>query len=603
MPSSPPQPSQPDASDHTMPPWTVAALFETLHDRATGQKARYELHVDYYRIGHTLAFPLPVAARPAALPPGIPNLAWYPWLTWLLWELEERWRTLHASWRLLDDEDAGCLLQRELAALYDWDGFSALDGSVSLCTGHVAAVLAHCLADPTGWDKDLLARARRAAQRVLDADLAPWFAQTWATPRELTPRDIHNIPVIALVRGAHLARVIGSPHAHAMEARSLDVLRTWWRFRVDPDAPHTEGTAYDGYLMDHCLEWLAHLPDAANLLAEGHDAWCDLLRHWVHATLPGRPHLHAPLGDVEPEMPFWMTCMARLCTTLPPGEEVNAGTWLLRRITPAKLPAAALAQLLAGSCDNDLPTPTTQPQHLANVVTLRTGWQQHDTLVLIGLSRSSMSHLHDDGGHLIVARHGRAWITDPGYQQYRPGEERDFTVGPAAHNAPVIDGIVQDQRRARLLDVTLDDSGRQHAAVDLTAAYSGLPPQTQIERRLWLLPDTDEPTVVVCDTLHGLAPAATIATHWQGAAHLAWAFVDGWARLSDGEHALWICASAAPVTPSMLQRHAGSRGSLTLHHHAPPVTDGRHWWVFHFAHATAWSPPDLRALLARVHVE
>ena len=89
-------------------PWQKADLKKAILERAAAEKSRREMHVYYYRIGHTLAFPLPVAKRPLReeLPPGIATIT-YPWCIWLSWNLEERWRVLHFAWRDFGDRAAG----------------------------------------------------------------------------------------------------------------------------------------------------------------------------------------------------------------------------------------------------------------------------------------------------------------------------------------------------------------------------------------------------------------------------------------------------------------------------------------------------------------
>ncbi|MCC6167135.1 MAG: heparinase II/III family protein, partial [Caldilineaceae bacterium] len=389
-----------------------------------------------------------------------------------------------------------------------------------------------------------------------------------------------------------------------------------WHHRRDQAAPHTEGVSYDGFLMDSFTDWLDGLPDREALLAEGRDAFAGLVRQWVYSTLPGRPDLHAPLGDVEGEMPFWISCILRLAGWYGPDADFGTGLWLAQRTDPVRLPAAALTWALdhVPAVAADAAPPATAPQEVANAATLRTGWDSADLLALVGMSRSSMSHLHNDGGHLILGWYNRFWITDPGYQQYRPGEERDFSIGVAAHNAPVIGGIAQSRRDLRCLHLHDDGYGRQQVALDLTGCYEGLPPGARVRRDVWLIPPDTEgtPLVIVRDTLAGLTPGIEIRTHWQGGAQLAWAFVNGWARLSDGQRALWVgvwpphedpAGIEQAVSAAMLQRHPGSRGPLTLVHAAPLPDTGVRWWVFRGDPALRWTAPQLDAAVIQRYAE
>src|SRR5690606_23741338 len=125
-----------------------------------------------------------------------------------------------------------------------------------------------------------------------------------------------------------------------------EALRAWWRYRRDAAAPHTEGVSYDGFLMDSFTDWIDGLPGREALLAEGRDAFASLIRQWVYSTLPGRPDLHAPLGDVEGEMPFWISCIARIVGWYGADAEFGPGLWLIQRMDPARLPSTALAWAL-----------------------------------------------------------------------------------------------------------------------------------------------------------------------------------------------------------------------------------------------------------------
>jgi len=567
-----------DASAHELTPYVPRGLhvweqrnIETeIRARVSAEKRRRELDVYYYRIGYTIAYPLPLATSPRAeeLPEGIRGTH-YPWFTWLSWALEERWRLLHVAWRRFNDREAGALLQQELASLAGWEHFCESKDGVSLSTAHIAASLAQALADRGGWDAEKLRQARSAAETLLERDVWPWFVRKWPEGRELKPGDLHNVPVIALARAAQLARVVGSPRAAALEERAREVISAWCRYRVG-EARHTEGTAYDGYLMDSLTEWLEGLPDRDKLLAECRDAFASLASQWIHLALPGRPDLHAPLGDVEPEMPFWQTALTRLAAWY----RWPDSAWLARRLPVSRMPAACLLEALIGADKlnaNSTP-PKTEPHEHPHAVTLRTGWDSADILAAVGLTRGAMGHLHTDSGQIVLGWQNRFWITDPGYQQYRPGDERDFTIGVEAHNAPIIGGKAVSRRAPKLLALN-----QHQVMIDLTGCYQGLPAGASVRREVRLAPDA----VVVRDFVQGIARNTEVRTCWQVGTHLAWAFRQGWARLSDGEYALWIGTFPGTVTAAGLDRHTASRGPLTLRH-TETLADGsgERWWVF-----------------------
>jgi len=564
-------------------PWVTADAAVELRRRAELELLRRELLVDYYRIGMPLSYPLPVDRRYRAeeLPVGISSLT-YPWLIWQIWALEERWRILHGAWRAQANAAAGTCLQAELAGLRRWDCFMETTNEVGLVTGHIAGVLALALANEAGWGAAALADAQAAADALLDRDVAPWFARQWPAGDPLTPQRLHNIPVIALVRAAQLARVRRHPLTPALEAQAIAVLESWVRFRNEQH--HTEGTSYDGYLMDSLTGWLMNLPQREALLGAARTALRSLADQWTALALPGRLDLHAPLGDTEPEMPFWLNALWRLAQQY----GWTDAAWFLGRVPLARVPAALLTEIGATPAAAG-PMPAGS-QVVANAVTHRSGWERRDHAIIVSLPRVPLHHLHPDAGHVIVGWHGRFWITDPGYQQYRPGEERDYTIGLAAHNAPVIGGRAQVGFAAVLVRSEPSAAGL-HAVVDLTRCYRGLPAGATVRRAVHVAAGAD-PRVTVTDEFAGLDPGEVVWYHWLGGAQLAWALVDGRARLSDGLHSLWLGLDGETLSPSRLVRHPGSRGALTLTHETTlPEGRGARRWQIHTGPAGVWQAP------------
>ena len=569
-------------------PWRAKDLKRTLLERAAREKQRREMDVYYYRVGFSMSYPLPLNSRPTLkdLPAPLPGRS-YPWLIWLSWDLEERWRVLHAAWRQFGDREAGLLLQRELAALSGWDHLYEVDNNVGLVTGHMAGCLGLALADTSKWEPQQLQQTRSAAAALLERDVWPWFERQWS--KEITkPEQLANIPVIALVRSAQLARVVGSPRLAALDGKAKEVYATWCRLRMS-DAHHTEGTAYDGYLMDSLTGWLAGLPDREALLRDSGTAWRSLADQWMYLALPGRFDLQAPLGDVEPEMPFWATALIRLDAWY----QWSDVKWFLERYPLPRMAAAGVVSALGQKLPSATKAPAAGPRELPNAVSLRTGWKQEDLLAVVGLTRGSMGHLQADGGQIILGWQGRFWITDPGYQQYRPGEEREYTLGPQAHSAPVINGKPVSQRATRLQLLETNAQGWQHAQVNLASCYRGLPKGAVVERDVWLIQDGGL-AVVARDTLSGLGKDTEVSTSWLGGDHFAWAFIHGWARLTDGEHALWVGTFPGALEAAALTRHPGSRGPLTMTHTATlPAGHADRWWVFWCEPKAGWVPPSV----------
>src|SRR5690606_24878104 len=112
-------------------------------------------------------------------------------------------------------------------------------------------------------------------------------------------------------------------------------------------------------------------------------------------------------------------------------------TWLIARWPVAAMRANALGAVAAipGNPPAEEPRAGALDAHYAAV--LRTGWEAEDVAVVASCHNSPAGHLQRDNGTLVIGRRGRWILSDPGYQQYLRGAEREFTIGPAAHNYPV----------------------------------------------------------------------------------------------------------------------------------------------------------------------
>jgi hypothetical protein len=250
--------------------------------------------------------------------------------------------------------------------------------------------------------------------------------------------------------------------------------------------------------------------------------------------------------------------------------------WLLNRCRVDWLRADALGMLhgLIDRLDESEPEPHAADAHYA--LSLRSGWKHEDLAVVMSSSSSPMNHLPPDGGTLAIGSHGRWLIDDPGYQQYMKKTERTFTVGPTAHNGPIINGQAQTQRLCTRA-VAWADAGDElsFASVDLTAGYPDDLNLEVVARTVWL---KGRLMVVVADQISGQG-VERITYCWHGHPDAAWWTADNWARIYFPDATLWLSSPQARIGDADVERLPGSRGQLTLRAQVAndsPVI----WWVF-----------------------
>jgi hypothetical protein len=384
-------------------------------------------------------------------------------------------------------------------------------------------------------------------------------------PHEL----LHNIPVISTIVAALTAAVAG----HSAAARLGTRARILFEATLDLRARgFTEAVGYDGYVLDFIADWLGTLPPRERAALVEHPRFEEYLDESTMLSAPGAVGNLAELSDVEPrEMPFHLSAQAKLLTLRPN----PVRSWLLERSPLALLRTDALVALrrVESIAPARAPRAGAMDAHYAAV--LRNGWEADDLAVAVSCSTSPMEHLHRDSGTLVIGTRGCWLITDPGYQQYAPGEERDFTVGPTAHNAPLIDGQpVAEKRPCRLLLEEVDPRLRR-LSVDLTACYPQAAAIQRCVRHVWL---SGRDLVVVADHVEAQRPMR-LTYHWHGHPAAAWRLEDGWAMLLVEGVPLWFCSPQVRLSGVNVHRLPGSRGQLTLISAVQPAPSVV-WWAF-----------------------
>jgi hypothetical protein len=549
------------------------AIAIELGRRAASHLADGRLRVDYYRIRRSLSYPLPVRSLHVASLPlrGIAG-ADYPWSIWLAWALEERLHALGQGEAAETRQAAICDLQ----ALAAWPTFRQYD-KPDLCLGHCLRTLATAWNSWSWLDTDTRQAIAASFARAID-DVLPLsdslhgrllsVADVFAQPR---PHELlHNIPIIGTVGAALAARAIDHPARDVLDRR----LAVLFGALLDGRALGIhEAAAYDGYVLDFMADWLAVLPEAQRTPLLQHPRLPDLLDQSCLLAAPGAAAALCEIGDVEPErMPFHLSAQIKLQALCP--DERRA--WWLQRLPLPLLRSEALAALRrlpeSAGCG---PGPGAFDAHYAAV--LRSGDEAGDVAVAMAASSSPMGHIHHDNGSVTLASGGRWLIVDPGYQQYLSTRERDFTIGPRAHNAPLIDGQEQTAKlgqRPRLDDL---GGGLLRLRHDLTACYAPAAGARSAVRSVWL---AGRSAVVVHDRVLR-ERRGTLAWHWHGHPEAAWWIEDGVATLScPGQRPLRISSPQVRLHEGMLDRLPGSRGQLTLSVELTGAEEA--WWLFAF---------------------
>jgi hypothetical protein len=567
-----------------------------------GRAARYleqrRLFVDYYRIRQRVSFPWPTDALPQA-DFAVRDFENYIWHVWYAWAVEERINGLGWWGEFSGDEKVRTKTRDELLHLARWPRHFGNGGAdvPGLWMSHFLRTL---LAAKRNWSwlgEEVAAEIVGACRRGLEQKQA-WLAadvMKYQSPEQITQGGLYqstqitkNIPLIsalvmhsaAIVAGERGAAAMLEPHVHAMLKVHLDIASQGM----------SEGIAYDGYVLDFMADWLMTPGLSPELKALGdHAAVADRLAMPLDLAAPGDVLNVANLSDVEPqEMTFYVSGIAKVAGMRGLTPEVN---WHLGNCRLNWLRADALG-CMHGLPEEACDAPAAGPRRGLYTLTLRSGWEAEDVAVVMSASRSLHHHVHYDAGTIMIGHRGVWLVADPGYQQYLPRKERDFSIGDAAHNCPVINGVAQSEKGAVALAAETQN-GVQHMAVDMTRCYSPGAKLQRAVRHAWLL---GKGTIAVCDVIEGEVERVTY--HWHGLPEAAWWAENGKALIAHDNAELWIACTAARLEQGMIGRRAGSRGHATLIVDVP-IKQRRTscWWIFSLDRAATWQARDDRLVV------
>ncbi|HYK90739.1 MAG TPA: heparinase II/III family protein [Acidobacteriota bacterium] len=564
------------------PPANTLPLRQQAREVARARATRYLkerfLIVDYYRIYRKLAYPLPVRSID---PPGVEveGIDGYPWEIWMLWALEERVNALGWAGHWFGTAEFRRLAMQDLHNLAQWPRYN-VQRDPHLSVGHAARILAEAYRNWPWLEAPLRKEIEDACFRLVD-EHAEWFRNTrmgLTTPESirqspLTASLTHNIPVIATLGLSMAARVSNHPLKGALEAHCRALIAIELELR---NQEVTEAVSYDGYIQDFLADWLRGASTEDRSTIGRRAELSAMVWEAISTALPGRMEAYAPLNDVEPqEMPFHVSARAKIADM---GQSSPNWGWYLRRYPLDRVRSDGLAALQNLAV---IPEAAPQPGALEGLysVSLRTGWDSKDVVAAVAASNSPSGHIQKSNAQVVLGSRGTWWIEDPGYQQYADGDERVFTIGPRAHNAPVINGQAQTRNSVRRLGSQRGEDGVCHTSLDLTAGY---PPGAGVEnavRHVWLIGNDH---LVVADQITAAANSAFEYT-WHASPKSALWVDNGACLIRIDVDNLWIQTSLGPLRGTMIRRFPGSRGQVSINgRYALQKPQNVIWWIFNF---------------------
>ncbi len=556
-----------------------AAIEAHFKSQAAYQARQTHLHVDYYRIRRRMAVKLP-ATDMAFFHGTLGEFDGYPWPIWFVFALENRVAALAWAGEWCDNADWRALAEQDLAAMGSWSQFRQYD-KPDLGVGHSGRLMWYALTHWSWLSEDCKKELHKACKQLVDEALTglELHNRFFDNTEDLLSRDLvgkeamllHNIPVIGTLGAALAASCINHPR--------IEELHTWAEIHVTATLEalgrgFTEGVAYDGYVMDFAYCWLRVLDEERRNKILEHPNIGKGLEQCLALACPGRRYDVAEIADVESQQwPFHNSAQSYLYYLI--GGAERAEYLKHYNIEWARLLSLALIRDTIDEPKTETPKPGAWDSINASI--LRSGWEAEDVALIASSSNCHMGHIHYDAGSIVIGHQGHWLLDDPGYQQYLRTSEREFTVGPDSHNAPVFNGQAQTLRGVTRLAHDDQDPDKMHMAFDMTQAYDSELGIKRVRRYLWLI---NKRLIVIADDIEA-KDEKELRYNWHAKPGADWSCDALACGIHADEHALYFhCLNADEDIYSFnnISRFKGSRGHQTWQVNQQ-VTKTVNWWV------------------------
>jgi hypothetical protein len=538
----------------------------------------------------------------------------YIWHVWFSWVVEERINALGWWAEVSGDESVRARVREEVLSIARWPKhFGGNAGGPEFTPGlgmsHLLRMMLNARRNWAWLGEEVGAEIVRACARAVETK-KPWMqgiVKTYQDAEQIRAFDVvkqaeitKNIPVI----GAGMLAMAAEAARETVGEEMVETLRRHFlamqRIRLDlVVAGHTEAIAYDGYVMDFMADWLATVPAGSEFARtfSQHQAVKKQLAMPAELAAPGDVLNVANLSDVEPkEMTFYVTGAAKMGRLFGLDRDT---AWFLGRCRLDWLRAEALG-LMHGMEDKLMEAPAAGARKGSYTVSLRSGYAEEDLAVVMAAGRSVMHHIHQDIGSIVIGHRGVWLLADPGYQQYLQRREREFTLNARAHNCPVINGLMQEERgKAVVLGAEAVGDGIWRMGVDMAPSYGPQAKVTAARRWVWL---KGAEAVVVCDVIEGAVEKVEYT--WHGLPEAGWWAEGGKALIEHAGAELWMSCSRVALQQEMIDRRPGSRGHLSLT--AEVNGDGKRvvcWWGFGLGKPVDWKVEGERVFLNGVELK
>ncbi|MEA4832518.1 MAG: heparinase II/III family protein, partial [Oscillospiraceae bacterium] len=367
-----------------------------------------------YYGGYDVTYELPLKQPgPRANPPEYGNSGQYPYWTALGGQIRARIEYTAMAYFLTGDEKYARLATDYCMWLTEWTSWSDPsyeNGLACLDSGYITmgVCTAYDLLYDYFTDEERSAIKEAIYKYSILNQLKIWNLQT-----------DHNVQMVITSSMAEAGcLLLGEyPEANTAVVKALEYFKVFLDRRVSTESH--EGTMYTCLTIESMMTAvdIIHRVTGDTSIID-HEYLNEFLFKWLVAAGDSSNGTYPVISDGSTSAGFFVTASIINKITKNP----LAGYFLKR----SKVYSASLEGLIYGINDPVSAVPGQDLQSVnikgAGWGAMRTGWNAGDTLFVFSCSKSAMGHNHPDNNSFDILRNGVALATDPGYEDYSPGD-------------------------------------------------------------------------------------------------------------------------------------------------------------------------------------
>ena len=451
-----------------------------------------EIVVHYERIGKKISFLYPLEEPSPILPPKWKKTP-YPYWTWLGFEISQRIKILNAAWsqskNLAYFEKANSII----SDICSWSRWKENDNiRLMIFTADIVSAISDFINDNFDYlDKKSI---KNITSSLNEKGIIPLYKSllkikhyNWNIPLIqasalgscsliLESKDLgkysKEIILSRKIILSDLDRRYKGIDTSSNYRIIFNILRHPFRF-INNTLGYTEGSTYDSFSFDYILKFANYVNTFKNdSTLINHNFIREILQYIpAYFSLPGDSNQYAPFDDYEiGHFDRWSHVLSQI-NNLPLISKlhINGIKSNLSNIDKTLLSNKLVNQdkSLSYNENNKKSFYVSQFGRAA----LRSGWENNDILIGFKSYQGGGLHIHHDQNNLILGSSGEWILNDSGYQEFKPGFERRFSLSSFGHNTLILNKCGQIYKKGYITNHKFDEE-IDYISGDASKCYS-----------------------------------------------------------------------------------------------------------------------------------